>query len=77
LAAADTAPSLTGAAGQPAPAISTEVAAVPEPALPSAPAEEELALPPEEEYAPETGAPIEAVEVDEPTEPPTTEEGSR
>jgi large subunit ribosomal protein L4 len=65
-----------------------EAAAVPEPALPAAPAEEEPALPPsptaeelalpaEEEYAPETGAPIEAVEVDEPVEPPATEEGSR
>ncbi len=85
---AGAAPALTGAAGQPAPAIGTEVAAVPEPALPSAtpeeepalppsPTAEELALPPEEEYAPETGAPIEAVEVDEPTEPPATEEGSR
>jgi large subunit ribosomal protein L4 len=74
---ADSAPALTGAAGQPALAITTEVAAVPEPALPPSPTADALALPAEEQYAPETGAPIEAVEVDEPTGPPGTEEGSR
>jgi large subunit ribosomal protein L4 len=48
-----------------------------EAALPPSPTADELALPAAEEYAPETGAPIEAIDVDERVEPPATEEGSR
>ncbi|MBV9356328.1 MAG: 50S ribosomal protein L4 [Chloroflexi bacterium] len=84
-------PIASGVAGEPSPAMASEVAAVPAPAeepprradtagesaLPPSPTVDELALPPEEEFAPETGAPIEAVDVDEPINPPATEEGSR
>ncbi len=80
-AASEPSPAAPAPAGQPSPTMASEVAAVPAPAaeaaLPPSATEGELALPAEEEYAPETGAPIDAVDVDEPINPPATEEGSR